>query len=185
MKTVNFIEGYVGLYSITEEYHVYSHYKNKQLKPQIMNGYFCYRLHKKGVAKTKSLHRILAESFIERVDGKNHVNHIDGNKCNNNIHNLEWCTVSENTKHAWGNGLIDRENINLKNAFNKNRVSHHRSNNLRKLTLNDCNWIESNYVKGSKGLFSAKEIGIKYGVTKHLIYKVVSGKYNFKKELGF
>ena len=45
-------------------------------------------------------------TFLEKVKGKNYVNHIDGNKENNSAENLEWCTPSENTKHAFKMGLI-------------------------------------------------------------------------------
>jgi hypothetical protein len=54
------------------------------------------------------LHRIVAFLFVDKVEGKNFVNHIDGNKDNNCSDNLEWVTKSENTKHAHDNGLIKK-----------------------------------------------------------------------------
>lgn len=45
------------------------------------------------------VHRLVAETFLPKIDGKNHINHIDGNKTNNSIDNLEWCTASENEVH--------------------------------------------------------------------------------------
>lgn len=54
------------------------------------------------------IHRLVAKYFLPFVDGKNHVNHIDGNKGNNYFENLEWCTHAENMKHAYSSGLVGR-----------------------------------------------------------------------------
>lgn len=50
-------------------------------------------------------HRVIAEAFLEQVDGKTYVNHINGVKTDNRIENLEWVTRSENTLHAYNTGL--------------------------------------------------------------------------------
>jgi len=55
--------------------------------------------------KTYALHRLVAITFIENSENKEHVNHIDGNKLNNLISNLEWNTCSENNLHKFQNGL--------------------------------------------------------------------------------
>lgn len=55
------------------------------------------------------LHRMVAETYVvnDNPEIKNRVNHKDGNKENNSIGNLEWCTDLENNHHAWENGLVD------------------------------------------------------------------------------
>lgn len=81
--------------------------KPKILKTRINNcGYVSVRLSKKGKTYTKFIHVILADAFIPNPDNKLYVNHLDGNKLNNAISNLAWCTHSENIKHAYDNGLI-------------------------------------------------------------------------------
>lgn len=59
-----------------------------------------------GYRKDYRIHRLVAMYFIDNPDNKPYVNHIDGNKFNNNVTNLEWCTESENTIHAYKNKLI-------------------------------------------------------------------------------
>ena len=59
----------------------------------------------KGMTKQHSVHRLVAKAFIANPSNKATVNHIDGNKLNNNVCNLEWNTYSENLKHAYANGL--------------------------------------------------------------------------------
>lgn len=62
-------------------------------------------LYKGGEQKSFRVHRLVAEAFISNPDNKSEVNHIDGNKNNNHVGNLEWSTSSENQKHAYRLGL--------------------------------------------------------------------------------
>lgn len=59
----------------------------------------------KDVTTHHSVHRLVAKAFIDNPSNKATVNHIDGNKLNNNVCNLEWNTYSENLKHAFATGL--------------------------------------------------------------------------------
>ena len=51
------------------------------------------------------VHRLVADTFIPKIHGKEYINHKDGDKTNNRVDNLEWCTFSENMNHAWKTGL--------------------------------------------------------------------------------
>jgi hypothetical protein len=75
---------------------------NKYIKENITpNNYALYRMQFNGVKQTKLIHRLLALNFIDNPRNCKFVNHIDGNKLNNNINNLEWVTPSENSIHAY------------------------------------------------------------------------------------
>jgi len=60
-----------------------------------------------GKPTTFLIHRLVALSFVENLEGKPDINHIDGNPENNRAENLEWCTPAENSAHAVRIGLID------------------------------------------------------------------------------
>jgi|SRR5690554_5206119 len=68
-------------------------------------GYYRVKLSKNNKSKRVMLHRIIAEAFIPNLENKKCVNHINGNKKDNRIENLEWCTHSENLIHAIKTGL--------------------------------------------------------------------------------
>ena len=65
------------------------------------HGYVRFDLSEHGKRFVVAAHRAVAEAFIRKVDGKLYVNHKDGDKSNNNVQNLEWCTCSENMAHAF------------------------------------------------------------------------------------
>lgn len=71
------------------------------LAGRIKNGYHLVCINQ----KYYPVHRLVAKAFIEPSDGKTFVNHIDGNKSNNCVSNLEWCTHTENMRHARDTGL--------------------------------------------------------------------------------
>ncbi len=82
--------------------------RNGKILKQAINshGYPCVTIKfLNGTQKVVTVHRLIAMTFIPNVKGKPQVNHIDGDKRNNNVSNLEWCTASENLKHAFNTGL--------------------------------------------------------------------------------
>ena len=108
------IKGYEGIYEISNTGKVRNlrrddknrTYPGKILKPgRTKNGYLFVLLSVNGVTKNCMIHRLVAETFLHKVDENLEVNHIDGNKENNSVTNLEWCTRSYNLKHSIDNGL--------------------------------------------------------------------------------
>lgn len=101
------IEGFED-YEISSTGRVRSH---KSLTPVILkprrthDGYVWYSLCLNGKGHTKRANRLVAEAFIPNPEGKKTVNHIDGNKENNNVENLEWSTRAEQMQHAYRLGL--------------------------------------------------------------------------------
>lgn len=105
------IDGLNREYTIDENGNVFDIFNNRYKKSYINHkGYIIYSFYINGKSKTFFAHRLVLMTFnpVENMENLQ-VNHIDGNKKNNNINNLEWCTQSENQKHAFRMGLISRE----------------------------------------------------------------------------
>lgn len=104
-KRLDFIE--CSNYWIIEDGRVFSTYTYKYLSPKVNeDGYLCYTLQKDDRSRIyPGMHRLLALAFIPNPDNKLQVNHIDGNKKNNSLSNLEWTDNWENMLHARVNGL--------------------------------------------------------------------------------
>lgn len=100
------IKGYEGLYQISNLGRIRKYIILKQFLSH--RGYLTTQLSKKNKSKTFLVHRLVAKTFIPKINDKNQVNHKDGNKTNNKVENLEWCTNKENNTHAWKNGLMKR-----------------------------------------------------------------------------
>ena len=95
------IKGYEGLYTVNSMGKVFSIKTGKEKKKLISNaGYYRVHLFNKGKGKIILVHRLVAEAFIPNPKNLPCVNHIDGNKLNNRVTNLEWVTSSENNKKA-------------------------------------------------------------------------------------
>ena len=116
------IKGYENLYEVSNLGNIKSFPKKTRkgtriLKKHMGNNYYLIDLVKDKKVKKHLIHRLVANSFLENTEKKEQVNHIDGNKLNNNVENLEWNTRSENQLHSIKIGL--RTTIGEKNSQSK------------------------------------------------------------------
>ena len=132
------------------------------LKPRVdIDGYKTVGLYADGKVKRFKVHRLVTEAFLPKEDGKDCVNHRDGNKWNNSIDNLEWCTRSENSKHACENGL---------NVYgSKQRDGKAKQ---RRFSVEQIGEIKSLYQAG----ISQRDIGKMYGCDHSVISEIVNDK---------
>ena len=109
------VVGYKGLYQVSNlgrvkslpKYDCKGRFHPEKIKSQVNNGtgYMVVNLKHDGKQQMRTVHRLVAEHFIPNRLELSEVNHIDGDKTNNCSNNLEWCTRSENVRHAVDTGL--------------------------------------------------------------------------------
>ena len=154
-------------YFITKKGEVFSNRRNKmkKLKVQTSTGYAKVLIYKDDKSKKlKAVHRIVAETFIPNPDNLPQVNHIDGNKTNNEISNLEWCTNSFNQKHAWKMGL--RVYTKIQEESNKKQL---------KLTMDEAREIRKRYVPRDRKN-GIRALAREFNVTKNVTQAIVHNK---------
>lgn len=131
----------------------YSKRTGKELTPSIgSDGYMQVQYRDdNGKSHHNRVHVILAHCFIPNYNNYKYVNHIDSNKLNNNLENLEWCTNSYNVKHGWDSG---------------NRI--HQNNT--KVSVYD---LDNNFIQSFK---SIRQCGEKMNIDRHKIARVLKGE---------
>lgn len=156
------IGGYEGLYQVSNLGRVNRVATGRVLKGgKDGGGYLNVDLCKNGKRKTHTIHRLLAQAFIPNPENKSDVNHIDEDKTNNNVNNLEWSTRKENLNHGTRN---------------------ERSSKTKSIPI-----IATNLKTGeSREFYSTKDCAIKLGLSGPSITSVLKGRlkqtggYTFK-----
>ena len=124
--------------------------------------------------KTHMVHRLVAKAFIPNPENKSFVNHKDGNKLNNHMSNLEWCTIAENNKHARETGLHKQargHTIQYKSQETKQKAL----NNLKdksKLTPDEVRYVRQVHVARSAN-FSATALAAQFDTSVAAMSKII------------
>lgn len=158
MNNIKQIKGYEGLYTISTNGDVFSLYTNKKLKiANNGNGYMSVMLYKNKIGTRFYIHRLVGLHFIENYDNKPQINHKDGDKSNNNVDNLEWCTILENSIHSYK----ELGRIGVRGEDNK----------LSKLSTDDIV-----YIKNNKDKYLQRELASKFNVNVVTIGDILRGR---------
>lgn len=185
-----------GIYRVTPEGRVFTQTKQKiaivgkgmkftgkfihRLKPE---REMTYTLNNRGYLsvvvrrKTHMLHRLVANAFIPNLENKPFVNHIDGDKTNNMVNNLEWCTAAENNAHARATGLHKQAKGYTPNYSSEHTKKQSLANliNKSKLTDDEVRHVRKIHVPRSEK-FSATALAAQYGTSIAAMCKIVKGQ---------
>lgn len=159
------ILNYENLYEVSSFGQVRRLKKLNNLRPGLSKGYYFVVLSKDCKGKISKIHRLVALAFIPNPENKPYVNHKDGNKLNNKLENLEWCTDQENRTHASKLGLLKRERKKYKNR--KDRTLD------MGIKLNRVQVLE---IRALFGVLTQKELAHQYGVGLTAIRRIKSRK---------
>ena len=169
------IIGYEGLYDVSNFGRIRNSRTNKILSlANNRQGYKLVTLYKNKKLKTFLAHRLVAIAFIENPNSFPEINHIDENKQNNNVSNLEWCDRVYNANYGTGNKR--RVEQRIKNGNNKGSTKPRNvgeKNPNCKLSAEQIKYIRNNYIRNDK-TFGGVPLSKKFGVSKFYIYKIIS-----------
>ena len=160
------VEEAAGLYEVSNFGRVLSRHKNKIriLRQNILrDGYHQVALYFERYPHDRKVHRLVAQAFLEPIGGKPYVNHKDGNKSNNSLENLEYCTMAENNAHA---GFMNLKPIGSNHTNSK--LTHEQLKEVRAML--------------AKGDMTHKAISKIYGVHRATISGIFQNK-SYKKEI--
>ena len=158
------LKGYEDSYQISEFGRIFSKRRlvgnriifGREIAQEITkDGYLKVTLCKNGIQKKYYLHRLVALQFLPTKDTSLQVNHKDGNKFNNNVTNLEWCTKEENQNHAVEHNLMQHGEARPSAILKESEV------------------IE---IYKAKGILSSAQLSAKYGVSKNTINRILRGE---------
>lgn len=171
------IKGYLN-YLISTDGKVFNLKTMKHLKCSINNmGYPSVCLYNENGGKFFLVHRLMAETFLHIIENKKFVNHIDGNKANNILCNLEWCTHKENMVHAWNTGLNKVSDKQRENGKRKIKIASEIGSKMRRKAIIDT----SNGI-----IFDYAEDAAKYlGVRKQTLTNWLNGNRTNKTSLKY
>lgn len=133
------VEGYEGLYAVTNCGKVWSYRKNMFLKPFLARGYFKVRLYKDGTNKQILVHRLVAETFLPNPENLPQINHKDENKKNNYVDNLEWCDAKYNINYGEHNERVARSRCRKVYCVELDTLFESAKQAAQKLNLSDSN----------------------------------------------
>ena len=144
-----------GLYEVSNIGNIKRINKDKCRKFNInRDGYVLVNLYKNGISKNLLVHRIVAKAFIPNPNNLSQINHKDGNKQNNRIDNLEWCSAKENITHTYKK--LNRNGI----SPNKGKFGNDNSNSMITLQYD----MNGNLIKKWESKIEAsKELNIDAG----------------------
>lgn len=120
------IEGFDGIYSVSNYGDVKNNRTGKLMKPRKNEkGYLHIGLTTNGKQKNMRVHRLVAQAFIPNPENKPQVNHIDFDKENNCVNNLEWVTNKENTQYSICNRIFPGQQKKRNNKTGERNISHY------------------------------------------------------------